>query len=230
MRGVRIFDLPMKMISSLFMILAAALFSCRSTKTNYEDVNKLAMLKKIAKSKDDIYRYYKFDVHLLDLKPGQTIADIGGFDGIWDGIYSVFTDYLTFYVEDITSAGFTRCDSIMEFCALLKGKDPQCAVFKTVGTDSSTGLPSKIFDKVICNESFHHFTHPNNMFQDISRILKPGGKLYIRDSLRKGNGKRQSHFHYSLDLIKECARINGFVLLEDHSTKHMAFLVFRDGK
>jgi SAM-dependent methyltransferase len=202
------------------------LSGCRSApRISYEDVNKLELLKKIAKTRDDISYYYKYDVHRLDLKPRQVIADIGAFDGIWDGIYSVFTDSLTFYIEDITNAGFARSDSIMDYCAKLKGRDPHAQVIKVLGTDSSTQLPSSTFDKVICNESFHHFGKPEKMLADIRRILKPGGRLYIRDSLRKRRTHQQNHFHYTLREMKEIIKRSGFKVSEDHSTRKMAFLV-----
>lgn len=193
----------------------------------YEKINKLVQLKKDCKTKEDVFRYYKFDVHVLDLHKGDRIADVGGYDGIWCGIYSVFTDSLYFCLEDITNAGFRRCDSILDYCGSLKGFPHTFEMIKVVGTDASTKLPASNFDKVVCNESFHHFTKPVSMLADIKRIMKPGAKLYIRDSLLKKNGKHQDHFHYTLEGLKSFLTENGFEIMEDHSSKYMAFLVIK---
>ena len=208
-------------------MIAFFLNACNSSRKqpSYEQINKLVQLQKDCKTKADMYHYYKIDVHHFGFQPGQVIADIGAFDGIWDGIYSVFTDSLTFYIEDITDKGFSRCDSIMDYCARLKGGNDHSKVQKVVGTETSTNLPPTLFDKVICNESFHHFSDPVPMLNDFKKILKPGGKLYIRDSLRKKDGKKQDHFHYSMEEMKTVLQQNGFTILEDHSYTNMAFLV-----
>lgn len=37
------------------------------------------------------------------------------------------------------------------------------------------------FDVVICSQSFHHYTRPQMFFDSVSRILKPNGRLILRD-------------------------------------------------
>ena len=49
------------------------------------------------------------------------------------------------------------------------------------GNSESIPLESSFFDVIICTNSFHHYLHPSSAMQEISRILKPGGKIYILD-------------------------------------------------
>jgi ubiquinone/menaquinone biosynthesis C-methylase UbiE len=192
----------------------------------YEQLNKFTLLQKYYHDKETLYRDNKFAVRFLDLHPGETLADVGAFDGIWDGIYSVFTDSVNYYIEDITDKGFARNDSIMQYCEKLSGRPSHNKMIKVVGNENSTNLPSSTFDKVICNESFHHFGQPAVMLADFKRILKPGGSLFIRDSLKR-RGKKQSHFHYSKKEMIALIEQNGFVLKRDVSGKYMALLEFK---
>lgn len=37
------------------------------------------------------------------------------------------------------------------------------------------------FDVVTCSMSFHHYPHPERFFQSLHRVLRPGGRLILRD-------------------------------------------------
>jgi len=37
------------------------------------------------------------------------------------------------------------------------------------------------FDIVICSQSFHHYPNPQKFFDCVSKVLRPGGKLILRD-------------------------------------------------
>lgn len=45
----------------------------------------------------------------------------------------------------------------------------------------SVPLGSDLFDIIICTNSFHHYLHPDRAMNEICRLLKPGGKIYILD-------------------------------------------------
>lgn len=42
----------------------------------------------------------------------------------------------------------------------------------------------KSFDLVICKDSLHHFLNPLHAIQEMSRVVKPGGIIYIQDLRR----------------------------------------------
>jgi ubiquinone/menaquinone biosynthesis C-methylase UbiE len=43
------------------------------------------------------------------------------------------------------------------------------------------------FDLIVSNSLIHHLPEPSTFFQEIKRILKPNGGIFIRDLLRPGN-------------------------------------------
>lgn len=49
------------------------------------------------------------------------------------------------------------------------------------GNAEAIPLESKMFDAVICTNSFHHYLHPDKALKEIHRVLKDGGKEYILD-------------------------------------------------
>lgn len=50
-------------------------------------------------------------------------------------------------------------------------------------TADAMNLPfqDEMFDIVICNASFHHYTRPLTAVKEIKRVLKPGGTLVLGD-------------------------------------------------
>ena len=37
------------------------------------------------------------------------------------------------------------------------------------------------FDVIICTNSFHHYPNPQNFFDSVKRVLRPGGRLVLQD-------------------------------------------------
>ena len=48
---------------------------------------------------------------------------------------------------------------------------------------SSDSLPleSNYFDTIICTNSFHHYSKPEEALSEVNRVLKPSGRIYILD-------------------------------------------------
>lgn len=49
------------------------------------------------------------------------------------------------------------------------------------GDCESLPFPAESFDAVLCSQSFHHYPHPEAFFQSVHRVLRPGGRLILRD-------------------------------------------------
>ena len=45
----------------------------------------------------------------------------------------------------------------------------------------SIPLDDNFFDSIICTNSFHHYLHPEMAMNEIYRLLRTGGKIYILD-------------------------------------------------
>ena len=43
-----------------------------------------------------------------------------------------------------------------------------------------------LFDLALCTNSFHHYPHPAIALNEIRRVLKPGGRIYIMDFTADG--------------------------------------------
>jgi ubiquinone/menaquinone biosynthesis C-methylase UbiE len=57
-------------------------------------------------------------------------------------------------------------------------------------------LKEETFDKVLCFSAFPHFTDHLNALQEMSRVLRSGGKLLI---LHTSSSEELNAFHASLD-------------------------------
>jgi len=49
------------------------------------------------------------------------------------------------------------------------------------GDSANLPFDDESFDMVICNDSFHHYPHPEMVISEIRRVLKPRGNILISD-------------------------------------------------
>ena len=45
--------------------------------------------------------------------------------------------------------------------------------------EGDLGFSDKVFDLVFCSEVIEHLVNPENLLQELYRVLRPGGKLII---------------------------------------------------
>lgn len=50
-----------------------------------------------------------------------------------------------------------------------------------VGDAEALPFEPRSFDAVLCSNSFHHYPHPERFFAEVARVLRPGGRLVLRD-------------------------------------------------
>lgn len=50
-----------------------------------------------------------------------------------------------------------------------------------VGDCEALPFEAESFDAVICANSFHHYPNPQKFFDSVYRVLRPGGRLVLRD-------------------------------------------------
>lgn len=50
-----------------------------------------------------------------------------------------------------------------------------------VGDSENLPFADASFDAVICANSFHHYPNPQKFFNGVRRVLRPGGRLVLRD-------------------------------------------------
>lgn len=129
------------------------------------------------------------ELDIYDIPNGDTIADIG-FGWAWlEGLLMLTRDSLTIYATDVERQALRNIDRVTGFYLDLRETPNTNKLIAVKGGKKNTNLPSSTFSKVIVRETFHHFAEPDAMLADITRILKPGGKIYLLEPLVEVTGK-----------------------------------------
>lgn len=149
-------------------------------------------------------------IEFFDFKKGDNVADIGAGEGKYEGAFSLLFDSINYFVQDIDKNILTqdKLNKTVKHYSSLKGL-PQTSKFQLyIGTEKSTNLPDATFDKMIMLSSFHEFTFMDEMIADISKKLKPDGKVYIVDAFCTEKG----HVNYTSDEVILKMKKHGFTL------------------
>ena len=83
--------------------------------------------------------------------------------------------------EEYPEAKFTGLDLTPDMIAQAKKKGLQNAEF-VVGDCEAMPFEDESFDIVINSQSFHHYPDPQAFFNEVARVLNPGGMLVLRDN------------------------------------------------
>ncbi len=87
---------------------------------------------------------------------------------------------LSLLTEEYPEAEFTGLDLTPEMIKTAEKKHLPKTTF-VVGDCENMPFEENSFDVIINTQSFHHYPHPQDFFNSVSRVLKPGGKLILRD-------------------------------------------------
>jgi len=147
----------------------------------------------------------------FDFRDGETIAEIGSYDGANVIGFSLLTKNVLYYAQDIDSSRLNlntfkaKQKAVSKYTDELSGNK----FMFCIGDEKNTNLPDSIFDKIIIVSAFHEFTYIPEMLDDISRKLKITGRVYILDAtcLTKG------HKNYSSHEVDGFLRQHGFTLI-----------------
>lgn len=141
---------------------------------------------------DTIYQRVRYDLEFLNLSVGDTVADIGSYDGYYPAMYSVFSDSVVFFLEDISFYSFEGFDTLKTLCEKAAAKKFTNVFYFCIGTGSNTNLPSKKFNKVLIRDAFHHFEEKEAMLLEIIRVMKPKARLILFEPLVPETGANHS--------------------------------------
>lgn len=112
-------------------------------------------------------------VRLLRLAPGQVVADVGAGSGEWAvklarRVGERGRVYATEVTEDLLAALSDR---------VARADGGRIVVVR--GEARSSGLPPGCCNALLLRLVYHHFTDPGAMRADLSRALRPGGRILL---------------------------------------------------
>ncbi|HLP11389.1 MAG TPA: methyltransferase domain-containing protein [Flavobacteriales bacterium] len=177
----------MKKVACVFLFMSIFVFTA-SAQLSYSRTHKL---KTPGISKDTLYKRVKYDLDFIKPAKGDTIADLGTYDGLYPAMYSVFSDSVTFYLEDVNTRPLFFLDSLKMLCASISNKQITNTFLMFEGTQTYTNLPAQKFDKVILRDVVHHCQSSADILAEACRILAPGGKLILFEPVVPAKGKNE---------------------------------------
>jgi ubiquinone/menaquinone biosynthesis C-methylase UbiE len=112
---------------------------------------------------------------------GSTVLEIGPGPG-WAGICLVKKR------KDLKLTGYEASPDMVRVATANAKQEGLHTIDYMVGFgENMINFKNGEFDLVISRDSLHHWEEPEKVFEEIKRVLKPGGKLYIHDSRRDMN-------------------------------------------
>ena len=107
---------------------------------------------------------------------------------------------LTLLHEKYPEKHYTGIDLTPKMIEVAKAKNMK-NVDLVVGDCENLPFEAESFDVVICCESFHHYPDPQSFFNSVYRVLRPNGRLILRDITMKSSAVRWFCNHIEMPLI-----------------------------
>ena len=107
---------------------------------------------------------------------------------------------LTLLSQKYPEKHFTGIDLTPEMIAAARAKGLP-GVELVVGDCEDLPFADQSFDAVICCQSFHHYPNVGNFFAGVARVLRPGGRLILRDMTAKSAPVRWFMNHIEMPII-----------------------------
>jgi len=159
-------------------------------------------------------------IELLDLKPGQVVADIGAGTGYISRrmaakvgpsgkvlAVDIQPEMLELLVESARKAGFANVEPVLG-----EIEDPK--------------LPERAVDLIVMVDVYHEFSHPYEMTQGLVRALKPGGRLVFVEYKAEDDSVPIKRVHkMSVEQIRKEAEIFPLKLSAAHDKLHWQHVV-----
>lgn len=167
---------------------------------------------------------FKSDIALYGIKNGDVIADIGAASGWYEGVLSVFTDSVIYYVQDIDTAytSLGQLKAVVKHFSAIRER-PQTNKFRLViGEANETLLPEKFFDIIMIKNTYHHFEDKNAMLMDIKTKLKPNGVIWVMDEAFSNQYAQTKHGGCKIKAEKIDDVLSAFKLHGFHLFKSVA--------
>jgi len=190
-----------------FLLIALLLQNCSPKVVPYSHGPVMSQ-KSIKKSFEPILQF-------MEIQPGVVFADVGASSGALTVMMATLMDSATVYIQDIDKMVLeeNNLNKIIDFYSKqsqrdLRKKNKFCLV---IGDRNHTHLPDATFDLIYSNATVHVFDSPDTILTDLSKKLKPNGKLYIRDCFKNDHGA--GNFCSDPSCAKPLRTINEFLIM-----------------
>lgn len=178
---------------------------------------------------DDLRKQQEKELAFYHFTRGETVASIGAQCCHWEAAYAAASDSIHIYLEDIDSSWMNarQAGFAWNYYAGLLGHPLPASFQLVLGEEKKTNLPNGIFDKILIINSFHEFTYKKEMLRDIALKLKPGGTLFIDETLALRSGELHGVCHRQMYMDNELIELlrqygydyTGGVVLNYHKQK-----------
>jgi ubiquinone/menaquinone biosynthesis C-methylase UbiE len=135
-----------------------------------------------------IFKYYAFNLfnrdkwvkeQSLSIPEGSNVLDVGSGSAPYRDLFShcIYKTHDFAQLNDVQLRGYkgyNKIDYVSDICSI--------------------PVPSQSFDYVLCTEVIEHVPEPISALKEISRIIKPGGVLFLTAPL--GSGLHQEPYHF----------------------------------
>jgi ubiquinone/menaquinone biosynthesis C-methylase UbiE len=163
---------------------------------------------------------------LMEYKPGMTVADVGAGSGAETISMASLMNNSVVYIQDIdtTVLSNSKVEKMLNYFQKQNGTDLRDKnQFKIViGTYTQTNLADGSLDLIYSNATAHVFSEFDAMMTDISKKLKPDGKVFFRDSFYGDHGEGEKcsdpkcgNKLLTIDEFKSAMKRNGFELVKE---------------
>lgn len=114
-------------------------------------------------------------VEVLDIEPGEVVADVGAGDGSWSvALAEAVGEGGSVYATEVDRSDLKRIRDRVSRSGLSN-------VLVVEGSQNDTGLPPACCDAILLRRVYHHFQEPAAMRSSLRRALGEGGLLLIVD-------------------------------------------------
>lgn len=224
MKLQRVFAALAMLLSSLAVIATAQEKSVNpgiNDSFSNPDLNKY--LKTFEGESREVFAKRSEIVRIVDLKPGNAVADIGAGTGLYTRLFAEKVgDKGKVFAVDIAEKFLNHINSSAKEAKLTNITTVLCK-------PHSTELPANSIDVAFICDTYHHFEFPQRTMASIHSALKPGGRVVVIDFRRvKGQSTEwvMNHVRGGQDVFEREIQETGFrKVKEDKETLKENYLV-----
>ncbi len=193
---------------ALFLVCAILIFVVLNTL--YSFASTLTRLDAIESERDQWQR--PADVlRALDLRPGNTVADIGA----GSGYFALKLSPVVGARGEVQAVDLRRLSLFFLWTrALLRG---QHNVHVIAGEDDNPHLPTGTVDAVLICNTYHEFSNPDVILHRVFQSLRPGGRLVVVDRAARATDAPHAH-EVPLVAVEGQLRNQGFEVVSQNDS------------